>query len=1576
MSVYLNKNAAAGINPGTINHQQLAIRMLNSIEQQPDLLPGLARLTLYGSQLYGERRGETLSPLQQNGLVGQTLCQLIYHEDNIALRVAKIFVGNRHITQQAFAALVQSWPYSSAYERDKWLWQERYEAPEIPVLYLKSLYKIQDGPASITQNQTVAFDLDNLWIGSLTWTLMHFGARSITLDDAGKLEFTSLQALMELGIGLVGMFRQGLLSTGVEPTMYLGLLLYYLRVRPELSLEEVLASDTLEPAFDLFKAELERRHLVAQGLYDGFIYYQVNYQRPVWRSRKAAAEELLKQHCGSAQAPIMSLNNIKLRALSQELNPVRQLLMQPDGGQQCVASGVHIPALDGFYRQEVDRFAGKILALDSALLSVVFMPSDMLDDDLQPEDEQFLQRAAIEWVIPRLSQRRTIHDMFYSNMPVHYLAKPDTSFFQAASAGERRLFALQITGQGYLLRKILLEDKYLNALRPFMADWPISALTPQHEFTLLPSGNTVINKQTNETLSLFLERYTDFHYQSYRQKIYELGYEEMEPSLGDILHKAAGYIIPFYGCASALKAGRHTPAFTECLVDGALVGIPLVFTGIKAGSGLFRAASIGAGRTLSGPRFSASGEEIFRNVVPATVQIAGGIAATQSQLRLFMDVMGKEAFKSLDPGFAALRSLSILTKGLYLALLGRTTLRLIAWQRNLAKVSSDIPKYVMASHVLNYQISYDADGYMPLTVKVKGVAYPVFNLQNSSIVAVETGERSLDGQLVFAQLDLQYQYGIYKKYYCLSIGDARCQLSSYTYPDFKIEMDATFPRPADSHYFWVFKTSSPIFLTVVHPLHLLDFADRRWVVFEINGRRWAFSRESATLMPADNIEDWQLSPGHAVGLSSMIESGENDRSFRLRLTPLHHRRKRETVLPRVLDWGRQLANYTLDDEDVSGFPAVIHDDSTLNVQIGEARYLLSPETNAGTFLLSHPRQSAAPAFRVAYRVGLGDFVFASPLEPSNAHHIGELLRQRIIDNPQATQEPHIDILLPPLVNGAFSYGNKMFLKIGERFLHIALFDGVYHTLSMDGGDKNGKSWTLRYELFTGGFDIVDARLTVMSTSTYAGIAGALSRFEKLAARTFSKSAYPSLAALCRPENPALDISSASPSLRARLRQVALLLRLDPSRRAELLHASSVALRTFKMNSTLPEDWLANFRPLALWSTLVKMVAACLVHQNKEGLWTSRTLAWIKNSSWPFPPPVVIVQGPDLRIFILNKELAASQGMHTEKEYEVQLFPDGVEAVPLVSEDGFRRWLPSYEEIQPTVVTKFLLSETQQPMFWVDASNQTWAQTPDGVKTRLYRQNSHHPVHDIIVSPDGGTVVMLVERTSLRQRALFYHLAYMGSPAVREEISHYGEAILTGPFIPGRAWWVNNRGDLFAPWEKHWSFMDEDHPHWDTPEGYQPNFVSPDQRFLGYVKRDDNMVDQDILLIDITSDKQVLLHRSHPVVNKGYGLGKMVSIAFSALNALVAVGFADGYIEIYRIRKEEHADKAFSLGHAYLPHGKYVLSGVDYLKPKQMVMKFNNAFDQLLVFHDIGEFRADLKGNGTYAISEIYLADGK
>lgn len=1574
LAVYLNKYASAGIALNIIYEHSLALELLNKIEDQPNIMPDLARLALYGSHVYGERRGEVLTHIQQKGLIGQTLCQLIFENDSIILRIAEIFDSNRQSTVRNFAELVKSWPYIDQHQRERELWQANYEAPEVPSIYLKDVYKEKEKTEWQEISHVETFDLDQLWVGSLTWTLLQLGARSVVMQEADKLNSTTIQSLIELGIGLVNMFNQEHMPIGAEPILYLGLLIYYMRSCPELSLEQIIKDDTLEPAFDLLKQELETRHVTAQLTYDGFADYQANYQLLTWRSRKAAAEELLYLTCGNAKPPGSNNNNqSEIVSLEYDHDVVARLMLTPDG-QRCAVSNKPIPNLNVFYRQEVDKLAGKIRALDIVLLDTAFTPSDVLDKNFQKEELQFLQQSSIEWVIPRLSKNRNMQDWYFSNVPVSYFAKPDTYFFQADVKGAKRLYALQTTAQGYLLRKIPTSDPQLTALEPFMSDWPFPQALRQHRFMLLPTYSNYLSKHVNDTLQSFLERFVEANYQSYRLKIYEQGFEKAAPTFREIAETISEVIIPFYGCINAINAGRHQDVFIGCLMDGAMVGLPIIFVGIKSGLGLYRAAVIGSGRSMVGAHFSATNSQVFRNFVPATVQIAGGIMATRDQLRQFASTVAVGMLKSADPGFAALHSLGTLTRGVYFALLGKTAVGLISWQRNVAKLSGIIPKLVTAGGQLNFQIFYNDDGITPLTISLRGVDYFVFQVQNTSMLAVETGDLSPEGELLFSQLDLQSQFGILKKYFCLNIGSARCQLNAYSPSDLDRVSTAAQPKTEENKYFWQITSSSPIILDVVHPIHVLDYAEKKWVIFEINGRRWAFSQDDGALILADNLDDWRLDPHLHEGMMTVIEPGANDKTLNLHLKPPRQRFKRESTLHRLQDYVQFLEEYALSDEDVTGISLSIHNETTLIAQIGESRYLLSTEKNVPTFLLLHPTNSTAPAFRVAYMASRGDFIFASPIMPPNGHPIGELLRQKITEKVVVTEEPFIDIALPPLVNGAFNYGNKMFLKIGDRILHIKPLNEIYYTpsISTSHEEANGRYWALRYDLFTRSFDIIDTHISITMPLQVKN--GALSRFEQLALRTYPKARYPTLSSLCQYDNNSLSIFPGQRhSVYTRLRQVALLLRLDAPLRAEIMHSSRVRLLTYKMDKSLPIEWVNGFQPLALWATAVKVATAKDPALKNKGLWLSRQKILLDNASINFRQPVVLVQGPQLKIYIINHE-TSMQRHPLLRVYELQLHQDKAALFPLSSEGFFIRWQPAVDVINQTVVTKFSLVESQQPVFWLDETNHIWAQTPDGVKTRLFHPNSHLTIEDIVVSPDGGTVILIVERKNALQRALYYHLPSMGSPEVRAEIDYYHEAIFLTPFLTGCAWWVTNQGELYIPWEDQWSYLEEDHPRWLAPTGYQPNFVSPDQRFLGYIKRDGLLNDVNIMLMDTIGNKTFVMQRSVPFKHVELGRCTLINVAFSALNAFVALAFNDGFIEIYCLVGEGSANGAVSLGYLWLPEARLQLANTYSRKPKQMILKFSNAFDHLSVFHDVGDFGIDQKFNGSYAISEIYLSD--
>lgn len=1565
----LNKKMSATINSDNIDALQLVDVILISLITHPEITPDLARLTLYNSGLYGERQGERLTTLQQKGIIGQLSCRLIYQEESIALRMIKLFDGNRHMTQKEFQEVVQTWSYPQDTHTIKNLWRMQFEGPEIPVVYLMDLYNTPEGRnKNTTNNIDASLDLDNLIVGSLTWGLLQFGARSITLNNADELHTFSTHSLLERGLGLVAMFREGLLASGVEPVFYLGLMIYYMRARPELTINQILSSGSLDAAFAHFKTELEYRHAIAQRLYNKFSDYQMTYQKTSWRSREAAARELVKKYCGGLNTPVFRITSTIRAIATTESEIIRQIMLHPSS-QICLVSGLSIPNLDEYYQEEVNHFAGIIRDLDIALMEAAFISSDIRDENIQAEDILFLEQATIKWVKPTLFQKRQTRDMFYSNIIIKSEHREDTQFFLAKNGNVEKLYVLQTTLQGYLLRKVPMNDPHHDSLSRYMVDWPSPSLVTQYELSIIPLRFNEIAKHENDTLLSFIRQHAEQNYHIYQHNLHGTGYGGTDSI--SITEKIYGYIIPFYSCIKSLNSGQHQAAYVECTVDGALVGLPLVFCGVKAGLGLLREASVGVAQSLSGPVYKATEQNIYRNMVPASVQIAGGITASKAEMRHFMDIMGKGAMKSIDPGFAAVQSFGHFANGIYAAAAGRSLLGLGAMPAQLIKVSGEIPKIISENIDLDIRISYDAKDITPLTLMVKGIDYSLLKVEGEYITAAATGERRPDGQVLYAQLDIQNQYGIYVKYSCLYFGNGRCQLIPYKPAEFELTLSHNSESTSNNPLFWLINSSIPIHLAVVYPLHVLEFSDRQWTIFEINHRRWAFEYDTNNIIPADNVEDWTIVSNRMGGMLSLIERSEDDRSFGLKLTPVDIRRKRQVGMPKMQDWGDFLVNYTLNDERADSQLAAVHNGNMLRVKIGENDFLLTPEKNAGTFLLNHPTDSNSPSFRVAYIADSGDFVFASPIEFSYSHHIGERLRHYFSEYPKATREPYVNYLLPPLLNGALKYGNAMFLKLGDRILPIIPEGDFYQSLPWTDDNRFERRWTLRYELFTGTFDIVN--IPDNPTKLYQGKQDMRSRFEKLAAQIYSQDTYATLAILCVMDNPSPDSSPAPVSdVYMRLRQTALLLRLDRWRRLELLHASSVSLRSFSVTAVLPQEWIVDYPAMSLWASLEKTVVLSLADETVRFNWTSRELTRLGNIFWRKNAPILFVMDPNTQLFISHIDQDAN-GVRLRQDFKIEVLPDGLNAMPVLIKNNMREWLPNINiYLHSTLVTKFRLSTTQQPVFLIDNESQIWAKTPDGVSTRLYRNNPQQKIDDIVTSPDGSVVALIHLITSSMADVKIYHMPRMGDQGGNEDLLHTGEYTFQGISTSVRASWVTDTGEMFVPLEDNWSYLTEKNARWAPPEGYKPNFVSPDQRFLGYVRREMDTLGDEVMLIDTHSDKLLLLTRSFPVSTASFGMGSLVSVAFSAVNALIAISFSDGYIEIYRIHDEENSGKVVSLGNVTLPLANMIIDNLPHAKPKQIAMQFNNAFNRLIVFHDVGDLTFDLHTNCTYAASEVFL----
>ncbi|TKI04693.1 hypothetical protein [Martelella alba] len=1562
----LNHQGGANISATQWDDTQLAEGILLALEAKPALATDIARLSLGGSRLYGERKGEPLTAAQQKGLIGRLLCQLLFQAQSIELRIAELFAAKRHITQRELARWVDTWPNEHVNGKIKNMWRKHYEKWEIPVLYLSN----RGGPCRPIKNASAPIeniDVDKLWVGSLTWTLLQFGARYIALEQPEKLGAVALNDVMAYGLNLVQLFIQGKILAGIESLFYLGLIIYYLRAKPVFTLAEINDPQLLKNMIAEFNTELKIRYSTAHTLYDCFVEYEEDFHNSRWYSREDTAKALLQRFCGNISAPLAGENAISRGyPYSFTHDPVQSFLHSPQG-KHCGANKMALPDLDLTYRQNVETFANTIRKLDVALLQVAFTASDFDDDNLQSKDIALLHAARIEIVRLRLVQIRQPKEMFFSNAPVYYMGKADTVFLRVNDHSSEHIYVLRTSKEGYLVKRVDIHDRNLTTLAPFMESWPTIDVATLHQLVIESPSELAITKHHDDALASFLQNFAELHHRYYVQKIYARGYAGPDTSPWQIPHTIADYVIPFFGCINALLENDKTALFVSCLSDAAFVGIPIGFAGVKAGLTLFRQGTINLAKAVVNVSWKASEDKIFKKPFPSSSQIAGGIYTSRDQAVQLLNVVGKEFLMACDPGFVPLHAMGVVGNGVYRAMVGRALLASGSLIPSLKKIAEEIPKFMLDMDLLNFTVSY---GYArtemnPLTVNIKGITFPIFTLNNQSLVAVETGETTFDGIPVYAQVDMLSLTGLYNKFLCVYHNDGLCVFTAFRRPRFRAVLGSTVYESQTGDSVWHFTTRTPIYMMTIYPFNQLIYRDKFWIVLDINGQRWGFDHRTSTLKIINNADEWREAHHWQRELISVIESSIEPHSFRLRLTAFRRRKKRSDTANHYLHWKRLITSYILPAPEGEQHPVALYDNFSLRVRVGDDYYRLSPQSHSSRFLLIHPDQAHFPAYRLAYTVGNDGFVLVAPVESLNAHRLGELLRHKLAFEAGSVEHDFPHVLLPPLFCGAFRYGDRLYLKSGDRYVTLVPVDDIYYTLII--GDEQQTEWMVRYELFTGGFELVGLEDSFQISRPPAGT----SWFERLAQRIFSYRDFPTLKALCRYADKSAKQYIQEPAMVSRLRQAALLLRLDEDRRKEALLASSVHLRTFSLDSAGGYLWSSGFPVLALWARAEYTIAACLARQAGQRHWTCREVARLHNCQWRIPSPMIITLGYRQTLFILNST-HHTLSEEFDNDYQIRITSTELRAIPVRQEKAWRRWLPHQLHSQPTTVSKVDLSGHSHPIIWIDNALILWAQTPDGHKTRLNPSaDSPSRVADrIVVSPDGRIIVLIYRPAPSQQRALFYRLPSMGLSVGQGNISAYDDQLISYDRHFENAWWVTNAGQLLAPPKDNWPDGARTASAGLHRADYQPNFVSLDQRYLGYTKRGQGMWDAEILLFDLGSGATKRLIRSLPPQTLGHGMGYLTSVAFSALNIMAATGFSDGYIEIFRIDSSIAGPVAASLGYLHLPISSMHFEDFTNPKPMQMAIKFDNAFNRLIVFHDQGVFSNHKPGNGSYAVSEM------
>ncbi|TKI03246.1 hypothetical protein [Martelella alba] len=1557
LAAYVNEYMGLETFSENIDDRQLAAAILMATAKKPELLAHVARLSLLGSGYYGERLGEGLSREQQRTLVGQTLCKLLFKEDNIALRVATIFARHRRCTIQELRMALHN---ASAETTDPILmkiWQHHYEAHEMPTLYLADIHKLATNMTNTRATITTLTDSDHILVGSISWALIHFGARALILSGDPDFSSETPTTLLDIGLGMVTLLENNQILRGSESVFHLGLLIFLLDQKPLLSFEEALSDAAFTEAKSLFLAEILKRQSKAKTLYHNVASLRKQYTSLPWQSRKAAAIDLLDRYCGGHKKIKKKYIGILFIRLSMYFDPVEEYLDSPDR-YHCSHDINTLPNLNLYYNETINYLSERILSVDKSLLDIVFSASDARDDTLQIEQLNFLNRASLQWVMPKLVRKRKTQEMFYWNKTEKYLAKKDVTFFLAKDHNVTCLVALSMDNKGYRLYFIDLHDDLSTVLRPLMENWPARYLATHFELALTQLKQPAIHKAAGEPVENLYRRFAEIHFKYYQQRLYSLGSEAEENTLWKIADDITGLLVPFYGCMSSVLDHDINSAAIECMIDGSLVGIPLFFSGIEHGLAIYQAAKLGIGRTLENRLMVAGATTTTRKIIPISTQIAGGARAVSDEMLRLTHYFPSEVAKVLDPGLETLNSVYTLTKGIAMALSGRILLNASPLLHSLLSISQESHKVftTRTSRFFPTQYGYGEDGVTPVTAEFDGECFTIFNVRRG-IIATENGEFTPQGRAIFVKINPENHFGMDRKYvYALPVTEKQ----SLRLEEHQVASNDTLSLAAIEKYndtvIWRISSRMPITVLVVYPQHSVKVADTQHIFFEANYQSWLLDPIENILSSVHHLDYWEIGPRDPSRSIPVISLADNERDLHIKIDHIKMTLQRLTDEAELLKDSRSLKSYALTEDHCHGSIS-LYQQSLLSVPINHICYLMKPEQNRPTFLIVHSVNKHSAYIRASYDMYHKAFIFASPQKLLSSKVLSARTAHYLLTSTTRERFFFDEFLLPSLFNGALIYANLMLLKIADRTVIINELDDYFYEVSQP--DENSPAKILRYELFTKTFNIIPHADLIDNFQN--GIT--LSPFEALAESVFNVSAYPNLSELCL-KNIENSEANTGPLL-LRLKQVNLLLRLDSARRRELLHSTLSSLRAFK---TVTQGTLGQYPVLALWTAFETLTARLSSSaENQTASWRFEKYAQLANLSQSFRWPSMLAAGHHMRLFLYDRSHMEPSFRQTHYR-EITLIGD-----TLLLTEGSQiadryQWIAPYSSTQSIQVNRHTLYHDTQPSFWLNDSNDVSAKTVGGHIIPLLPTTQRNEIKNILTSPKGSKIVIVSSKDTELLLIEFYRLPIREIVDKPTSLKPVNEILIAANHNDYKLWWLTEDSKLYIISENAWHIYDQYKEYFPTPEGYAPRFISPDQIYLGYTALDPAGEQAVLILYDIIQRKQIAIHRSQPE-RPGMDEG-ITCVAFSPVNAMVAIAFADGYIEIYALPVMPDNETAVSLGGLFMPLAYYRINGQHYVKPKNIAMKFNNAFDRLIIFYDEGIFSTDTLVSGTFSIAEI------
>lgn len=1566
LTSYLNRDKWV-VNENSPN-SVIGYTVLELIERDPSEQKKIARILLYGTGFYGEKKKEALSHDAVISLLRDFLSEMLLDTDLYSYTLG-VFTEKRLIGTKDFHETIKDIGkrvlYLTPAQREKKnvfaYFNQNFLYPIIPLLYI---------------------DLDimhmgNMLVGSYSWfiAMLHAKTRSPgneSIKDNNSFSFFK-EAVSRLTENINSFYSEDPLSAEMIIKMSW---LYHNQNKDSSSLPEF--DDLIQAFYKGLYEKLDKESTAANDFKHAVDEIErINVDKKPY-SYIETIISLAKRTCGNRIKLYKSANLIErilrtgnkaywdkgnfietvapttvVDAADLDDSTTVYCSSKPDSlPSERIRSDIKkISPLRAEYNRTIHTFFDKIRNKNALLIEQILTPCDYIDEDFPAGDYYIIKNSTIS------TYNLGVECTYLGNYKkLESSIARRKNIYITLNANENCVF-LKIKGSDYVIYPFYFTYKLVKInydiepylIRNCMPELPYQCQNANSKFHFKENG---VIKKENETVAILAERIAELQF---RHKAISLYRTSMEKSTKYVITELAlDTLIPFYSCIKSIKNTDAGEIIFNCGIDLFFVVIPFIAgassIGLKLHAGMFK--NVGNGRFILDAKYG--------------VHFTSKVTSTKMTLRDFvysfettLDIVDKQLFFKvprlmfdvIDPGIIFLYNHKKLFRDLKKIKPGNFFDFSFSSQRSLSKIYN-VADFVIRAHnsikissslknvfrTMNIGISsevirnkeHSVNDYAAL-IYINNNAYHTQTIMNHTVIIGKLDKVSNMAAAVYSSPDIDGNAFLMNQFVCSDESHVRCDLIPWEPEIVTIKSEVMKLKPTIRKI-----NNETIYLTEVSDLSRpVIFPDYK-ITLKNTGYR---SKERFSVFLADNVYRYIDTSSLEIKLlyhgdeMQVKTDAQNSVWLETNATHLGIAKFPDSVKMNFLTFPRFSVNESL------CYNATLEPDLylfSLYTRINSKCFRLKIEATQAWFLIT-PDDQNIPFLRVTWSEREKSLVLAAPYlgKVSSVHAGYSLSEPKLTNQRRRCGKMNIPGLPMMLLSGTIKHAGKSYILLNNFYYQLEPTDtGLYQIKCKD---NIHISSCLRFDNFLKTFEVLNKEK--YNDCDKDSITVTESDFEKMVRRYFNNSLWTKSSEII---NITKNVNTTVLTLR--LHETAFLQQMNPVDRMDVLSLPLAQLNAWELHPDATP--LAMRYPfLALGLTLVYRLAP---------LWQSTIPTVIKRTlSIPLNTTYVTSYSPFGRLYLGNRDAYASwipvAIPHRFRENislpsDIYQFKDEIYGVDNIIKENITKWIPHENYINHVTVTQFMFEKDKHIEFFEEIPlgniiiNHPELKT---IKTYGYTK----PIINCISSPDDRWIGLITKK-----RIYTYNIDDFKklTPYLTPRSSWPNQEISGAKKKTCTQWLINNSGEVYSPLENSWINV-YNKVVYKYFSKLTAIFISPDQRFVGLVPDNTDIIFNQIALYDRMRNTYFYLEgigdqNASPVIS---------AVSFSPLNLLIAIACMNSNIYIYEFFNNKNGDYLYPV--SILKLEKLYYDGPDGLsiEDQSMVMRFQGVFKELSVIYNKG-----------------------